>query len=128
MPNLRWLYWFVTGGLMGFGLIGLLSIGLPFLFVGAAMLLGGLYWLGKSGFWAALIGFGLLPLFFLVSAFVMAPPACPTQPFTPPSGTTSFSCGSVHIPASYYVLVIVFAAITLTGVAWPITRKLQTRR
>ncbi len=127
MPNLRWLYWLITGGLMGFGLIGLLSIGLPFLFVGLAMLIGGLYWLGKGGFWAALIGFGLLPLFFLVRVFTVAPPACPTPPFTPPTGESGFICGSVHIPVSYYILVVVFAAIMLTGIAWPIVRQLHTR-
>ncbi len=34
MRLLRIAYWFLTGGLVGFGFVGLLSIGLPFLIVG----------------------------------------------------------------------------------------------
>jgi len=38
MPIARFLYWFLVGGMIVFGTIGLLSIGLPFILLGAILL------------------------------------------------------------------------------------------
>ncbi len=82
------LYWGVAGALAGFGLVGLMTVGLPFLLTGVAMVLIGLLWvlvytildlLGPlqraddprrflgglarrlDGMWALPVGFGGLP-------------------------------------------------------------------
>ncbi len=120
-------YWFLTGGLVGFGLVGLLSIGLPFLIVGLGLLIIGFLSVGKQGFWAALISFGGVPIILLIRVMFTSLPACPSQQFTPPPGSTSFSCGSVTIPTSYYVLTAVFGAIVLVGITWPIFQHFRTR-
>ena len=63
----RWAvsYWMVTGALMGFGLIGLMSIGWPFLLLGTVMSLIGLLLSRGRGAWAFLAGFGGLPAMLL---------------------------------------------------------------
>lgn len=54
----RSVYWFFTGAFIAFGFLGILSIGLPFLVVGALMLVGGLFlWRGK-GFWLMIASAG----------------------------------------------------------------------
>lgn len=91
------IYWAVAGAMVGFGLIGLMTIGGPFLFVGAVMVLVGLLWplattisdliasLRRTdnprefsgnllrridGVWAFLVGFGGLPALVLLSTVV----------------------------------------------------------
>jgi hypothetical protein len=60
-------YWVTSGAMTGFGLIGLMTIGFPFLVVGLAMAVVGVWRPGISGAWGFLIGFGGLPsLVFLL--------------------------------------------------------------
>jgi hypothetical protein len=119
MPIWRVLYWLVTGALVGFGFIGILSIGLPFLLVGLAMVVFGAIRLGGSGIWALLVGLGGLPTAFLIIDIVTAPPPCPpggTLPFRLPSGALAYSCsGPMN---SYYVMAAIFGAIALVGLIW----------
>ena len=118
MSGWRVLYWLVTGALIGFGFIGILSIGWPFLLVGLAMVVYGAIRLGGSGVWSLLVGLGGLPTAFLIIDIVTAPPPCPpggTLPFRLPSGALAYSCSG---PNSYPMLAAIFGAIGLAGLIW----------
>ena len=54
-------YWAAAGALAGCGLIGLMTIGWPFLLAGAFLALVGLPLLRTRGIWALFVGFGGLP-------------------------------------------------------------------
>jgi hypothetical protein len=63
-------YWTATGALAGFGLIGQMTIGAPFLLAGVVLALVGLPLLWTRGTWAFFVGFGGLPaLVFLLHIF-----------------------------------------------------------
>ncbi len=63
-------YWTAAGALAGFGLIGLMTIGTPFLPAGVVLALVGLPLLWTRGTWAFFVGFGGLPaLVFLLHIF-----------------------------------------------------------
>src|SRR5258707_12811164 len=89
----RVLYWLLTGALIGFGVIAILSIGFPFLLLGLILVVFGAIQLGGAGLWAALVGFGGLPALILVWDLTSAPWACAS-----PTGESSlpninyFSC------------------------------------
>lgn len=122
-------YWLLAGAFTGFGLIGILSIGLPFLLVGCAMVIYGVIRFRFSGFWAFLVGFGLLPALFLVVQLVGFPMSTCTVTSTglsyESSGATSGGC----YPSAYYTLAIFSGCIALLGGAWPLLkRRLRTRR
>jgi hypothetical protein len=115
-------YWASAGALAGFGLIGLMTIGAPFLLAGVVLALVGLIFLRTRGLWAFFVGFGGLPaLVFLlhISNGIRSAlnPYCaqPGDPGTPVRGPVSVSC--LDVPASYYVMFAVFAAVALFGVA-----------
>jgi hypothetical protein len=63
---LRALYWVVAGGVIGFGVIAILSIGAPFLLAGLILIVVGALRLGARELWTALLSCGLLPLSFLL--------------------------------------------------------------
>ena len=126
-------YWLVAGALTGFGLLGILSIGFPFLLVGCGMLIYGIIRFRFSGFWAFLIGFGGVPLLFLLKQLVGSPMStCTVTPtglsYESPPGTTSSGC----YPPAYYNLAIFFGCTTLLGGVWPLLqlliRRLRSRR
>jgi hypothetical protein len=48
----------LTGVLIGFGLIGILSVGAPFLLLGVILAVIGALRVDARGIWAALVGFG----------------------------------------------------------------------
>jgi hypothetical protein len=115
-------YW-AAGALAG---IGLMTVGGPFLLAGAVLALVGLLLLRTKGIWAFFMGFGGLPaLVFLLHIFngVMtalnpycAQPGGPgAQPGAEALGPVSVSCS--FVPASYYAMFAVFAAVALFGVA-----------
>ena len=63
-------YWTTAGALVGFGMIGLVTVGAPFLLAGLVLALAGLVFLRTGGLWAFFVGFGGLPaLVFLVHIF-----------------------------------------------------------
>ncbi len=123
----KWLlfYWMVAGALIGFGLISILSIGLPFLLIGLGMVTYGIVRFRARGFWAALIGFGTLPAFILIVDIITASPPCNGQPLILLPNASSVSCRS--IPTSYYILAVFFGAIALLGMAWTLLRRLRSR-
>ncbi len=116
-------YWAAAGTLAGFGLIGAMTIGGPFLLAGAVLALVGLILLRTKGIWALFGGFGGLPaLVFLLHIFngvraalnpYCAQPGGPGMPGAPTPDPVSCS----FVPASYYVMFAVFAAVALFGVA-----------
>ena len=118
-------YWVMAGGLIGFGLIGILSIGFPFLLVGLAMVIYGVIRRWVDTVWAAFVGFGILPALFLLYDLITAPLPCPPQGLSLPPNAASLSCGS--IPGRYAVLVVIFGVIALAGGIWPLLRRLRTR-
>lgn len=108
---LRVLFWFATGALMGFGVIGILSIGVFFLAAGLILGVIGVVRVGARGLWAGLIGFGLLPALILqsdLSGSVPIEPATSAQ--------------------SYQHLAIMFGAIALVGVVWGLVAALRAAR
>ncbi len=125
MQNWRLFYWMVAGALAGFGVIGILSIGLPFLLIGLGMVIYGVVRFKARAFWGALIGFGTLPALILIGDIITAPPPCTGQILTLPPNTSSVSCG--YIPDSYYIMAGIFGAIALVGMIWPLLRRLRTR-
>jgi hypothetical protein len=103
-----------------------MTIGGPFLLAGAVLALVGLVLARTKGIWAFFVGFGGLPaLVFLlhISNGVKtalnpycaqgSPGALPLGIGAP--GPVSVSCS--FVPASYYVMFAVFAAVALYGVA-----------
>jgi hypothetical protein len=124
MQNWRLFYWLVAGALTGFGVIGILSIGFPFLLAGLGMVIYGVIRFKARGFWAALIGFGTLPALILIWDIISAPPPCTGQVLTLPPDTSSVSCG--YIPDSYYLMAVIFGVIALVGMVWPLLRRLRT--
>jgi hypothetical protein len=72
----RIVYWLLTGALIGFGLIAILSIGALFLALGMILAVIGALRVDARGIWAALVGFGALPAGILIWDVVSAPWAC----------------------------------------------------
>ena len=109
------LYWLVAGAVVGFGLIGLMSIGFPFLIIGIVLCVVGVWRPGIGGSWAFLIGLGGLPALVFLRHIIDAAlnPNCSGDVSTPDVGTVT----CYDIPASYYVLFAISVAITLSGVA-----------
>ena len=125
-------YWLLAGALIGFGLIGILSIGFPFLLVGCGLLIYGIVRFRFRGFWAFLVGFGVLPALILAAQLVGSPlPTCTVTAsgvsYTSPPGVTNGGC----YPPSYYTLAIFFGGVALLGGIWPLLlvflRRLHTR-
>lgn len=120
------LYWFITGGLLGFGLISfdIFFLAIPCLLVGLGLVIFGIIRWGPHNLWAAFIGFGAIPAFFLISDIIRSYPPCPPQglmiPPNAPSGTT-LSCG--YTPPTYYFLLTGFVIIALIGAVWPLLRR-----
>lgn len=124
----RALYWFVTGTLVGLGLLGIASIGLPLLAVGFGMALFGGIRGRVTGFWAALVGFGLIPMFILILNIASAPPPCLEDgTLILPAGVASVECAG-PIPSGYYVMARTFGAVALAGLAWPLLQRFLPRR
>lgn len=128
----RILYWLVTGAFLGFGVIAILSIGVPFLLAGAIMLAIGTIRLGGRGLWAALVGFGVAPAAILIWDVVSAPWGCTWMGAVvsaSTSGVNYYNC--VQTPfgvlTSYHVMAAGFVVIALAGLTWPLLARLFRR-
>lgn len=60
------IFWVVTGGVIAFGGLALMSIGLPFLVVGLVMAVFGMFSLKFKGVWGITIGLGVVPAYDLL--------------------------------------------------------------
>lgn len=129
--SIRWaLYWLVTGATLGFGFIGILSIGLPFLVVGLLLaIFGGIRSKG-TGLWAGLVGFGGLAALILLWDVTQAPWACqnPGGP-TPPPNVNIYSCVDTYFGqlTTYHVLALGFGVVALLGLLWPLLCLIRRR-
>lgn len=119
-------YWTVTGGVMAFGGLALMSIGLPFLVVGLVMAAFGLFWPGIGGVWALSLGLGGVPAYIVLSDVLEAVgasgPPCTREgevTMAAPSGpgeSTVISC-SPAVPDNFIVVLVFFGVIMLSGPA-----------
>lgn len=110
----RFVYWLVVGAALGVGVIGILSIGLPFLVAGLILLLVGSRTVGFRGAAGILIGSGSLPAVLLLRAILTAPPPC-TAAIQPGQ-----ECGAV--PATYTTMAVLFAGLAVLGLLAPMVR------
>ena len=126
------LYWIATGAVMGFGVIGLMTIGFPFVVAGLVMALVGVWRPGLGGAWGFLAGFGGLPALVFLSHMVEAlrtalNPYCdqrgPGTTMPPPAGPVECA----FVPGSYYVMFVIFTAVALVGVALGLLVRARSR-
>lgn len=127
----RTLYWLLTGALIGFGFIAILSIGAPFVLLGVILAVIGAIRFREKGIWAALVGFGVLPAAILVWDVVSAPWAC--QPSSGPAtqlNVNYFSCVDTFVGplTTYHIMALGFGVIALLGIAWPLLHHLWSAR
>jgi hypothetical protein len=130
------LCWAIGGSLAGFGLIGILSIGFPFLLAGLAMLVFAILKAGARGAWAGVVGFGAVPALVLVANLgtdlLTADWSCSSISWgnsVSGSGSVSLAPGEesitcTTIPGSYIVLPAIFGSIAALGAG---LRILQSR-
>jgi hypothetical protein len=119
-------YWAVTGALIGFGGLALMSIGLPFLLIGSVMAVFGLFMLWVKGVWAATVGLGGVPVCVVLMDVLeatrsSAPPCTQEGSFTiaapsGPSESVVASC-SPPMPEGYVAVLVFFGAAMLSGPA-----------
>jgi hypothetical protein len=84
-------YWLLTGALIGFGMIAILSIGASFLLLGAILIVIGALRVGPRGIWAAIVGYGALPAGILLWDVTSMPWACQVDGSLP-LPNVNFSC------------------------------------
>ncbi|HEY7984600.1 MAG TPA: hypothetical protein VID73_10560 [Ktedonobacterales bacterium] len=123
------LYWLLTGALIGFGAIAILSIGFPFILLGLILVVFGAVRLGGAGLWAALVGCGALPAAILGWDLASAPWACATPGSEGLPNVNYFSCVDTFLGplTTYHVLAFGFALIALAGLAWRLLHRLLAR-
>jgi hypothetical protein len=119
---------------MGFGLIGLMTIGFPFVVVGLIMAVVGLWRPGIGGAWGFLIGFGGLPALVFLSHIVEGirtalNPYCSgdihSGQIVLQPGEGPVSCS--YIPFSYYVMFAISLTIALSGIALYLLLRARSR-
>ena len=123
----RVIYWLFTGALLGFGFIGILSIGAPFLLLDVLLIVFGALKVGLREIWAALLCFGAAPAGILIWDVVSAPWACQGREGLP--NVNYFSCVDTPfgIFTTYHVLAFFFGLIALAGLVWPLAQWLWTQ-
>jgi hypothetical protein len=127
---LRPAYWLLTGALVGFGLIAILSIGAPFLLVGLLLLIFGAIRLGGAGLWAAVVGFGIVPALILLYDVTSAPWACLSAgQATSEPNTSYYTCFNTPVGplTTYHILAVSFGIIALVGLGWPLLQQIFRR-
>ncbi len=124
----RTLYWLLTGALIGFGCIAILSIGFPFLVLGLILLPVGAVRLGGRGLWAALVDLGGLPALILIRDLTRMPWAClPGNGELPLPNVGYFICVDTFAGqlTTYDVLAFGFGVIAVAGLAWPLLSRIR---
>jgi hypothetical protein len=123
----RVIYWLLTGALIGFGFIAILSIGSLFLLLGVLLVVFGALRVGARGSWAALVGFGAAPAGILIWDVVSAPWACESGDALP--NVNYFSC--VDTPfgmlTTYHILALFFGLVAALGLVLALAQWLWTR-
>lgn len=109
------IYWGVIGALIAIGLDGSWSFQNYFWWLAALLLIYGIARVRPRCFWALLIGFGILPAFFMLSTYVLMR-HCPGNSVIIVPTDIKYTCGDV--PTSYLYLGILFGLIALAGMIW----------
>jgi hypothetical protein len=91
-------YWLVAGGLLGFGLMAMLSVGLPIFLFGLIMVMYRVRRVGGKGFGAMFVGMGLVPAAYLLLTYF-----------------TADRSNTFYVDDAYFVVVLVFVALALAG-------------
>jgi hypothetical protein len=121
---IAFLYWFTCGALIGLGLAGIFSVGLPLIVLGVVFLLYEVRKVGDKYLWAVVVGFGVAPASLMLSTYL-------TSNLCPPGGNSlavtvgpgeSFSCS--YFPDSYLYDIGIFGAVALIGLGWGLYRRL----
>ena len=124
MSTGRALYWLLTGAVIGFGIIAILSIGLPFLILGALLAVFGAVRLGIREFWVGVVSAGLVPAGILLWDVTTGPWGCipANGGATSQTGVSYYNCVNTPVGTltTYHVLAFWFGVVALLGFAWPL--------
>lgn len=107
---LRALYWFVVGGLIGVGVIALLSIGWFLILLGVILVIVGVARVGVREIWGILLGGGLAPLAFLLNDL--------QNPDIQPVSTAE----------TYQFMAQIFGAVAAVGLIWGVIALILSAR
>jgi hypothetical protein len=113
-------YWGLVGALIGFGVLSLLSIGLPFVLVGMVLAVVGIWKFGVHDAWVALVACGVLDAAIVMHTISSAGPVCPASGM----GHTQSACSD--LPSTYVQIVVVAWCIAIIGVLVPAVRWIRT--
>ena len=105
--------WLLWGGLMGFGLLGIFSIGIPLLLVGLGLLVP-LVRGGLPGAWMALVGAATPWGVFGVEG-ILSPDCASGSATITPSGVEHFSCDVMNSSTELVPLLTVSATVMAVG-------------
>ncbi|HET8841501.1 MAG TPA: hypothetical protein VFN35_08540 [Ktedonobacteraceae bacterium] len=129
--NQTWLWpaflFFIAGGLLGIGLLGLdvFFFSIPCVLSGLGLAIFASQRWGNHALWVAFLGFGMVPALFLLFDIIRSFPTCPPGglriPADAPAGTTA-SC-SGPLPAAYSLLLACFGIVALGALVWPLLRR-----
>jgi len=111
------LFWVVTGLALGFGVVGILSVGLPFLLAGIGLAVFGVRRWGWRDSWIVLVTLGVVDALIVMHTISSGGPPCPR------SGAGSGPITCANTPSTYAQAVIVFWCIALFGACLPVLRR-----
>lgn len=100
----------LAGCLMGFGLMAVFSIGIPFFLAGLLLSLYRVARVGGRGFWLVLVGMGAVPALYLSLAYLFA------------------DRSNTFYPESYFLIVFVFVALALAGATLGVVEMRRAQR
>lgn len=122
-------YWLLTGAVIGFGSIAILSIGFPLVIVGIVLVAIGLIRMRGQGWWAAVVGFGGVPALILLWDVTSRPWACASPTGGALPNVDYYTCVDTFAGrlTTYHVLAFWFGLIALLGFVWPLARSLVRR-
>ena len=107
------LLWLLWGGFTGFGVLGILSIGIIVLLLGLALLVP-LVRMHLPGAWMALVGAATPWVAFGVGGMIS--PGCASGSATiAPSGEEHFNCDVVNSPAEFVPFLLVSVGVIVIG-------------
>ena len=107
------LLWFLWGALMGFGLLGILSIGIVILLVGLGLLVP-LVRGGLPGRWMALVGAATPWAIFAVEG-IISPECSSGSSSITPSGEESFTCDVMGSSTEFVPFLVICAGVMAVG-------------
>ena len=105
--------WFLWGALMGFGLLGILSIGIVLLLVGLGLLVP-LVRGGVHGKWMALVG-ATTPWAIFALERIISPDCTSGSASISPSGEERFTCDVMSSSTEFVAFFVICSAVMTVG-------------